>query len=297
MYATDLIRNPDGSIYHLSLFPEDIADKIILVGDQGRVDRVARYFDRIELTRQHREFRTVTGWKDQQRLTVLSTGIGTDNIDIVWHELDALINYDWEADTYRPTLRSLKALRLGTCGGLQAEIPLGTLVHSRYAIGGDALMGYYRPQRRPPAGAQALTQSLRALTAKLLPDPPRWYGAQCDEALDALLTANYAAILPGLTYTAAGFYGPQGRSLGRVSLAMPDLLAVLRSFSFDGLRVLNLEMECAAIMALGHALGHRAGTLAVILAQREQGRFHPEPHRAVDDLVRTGLQVMLGWEG
>jgi uridine phosphorylase len=295
MLPSDLIRNADGSVYHLSLHPHEIADKIILVGDQGRVDRVARYFDSIELTRQHREFRSTTGQKDQQRLTVLSTGIGTGNIDIVWQELDALANYDWSEGSYRSTHRSLKVLRLGTCGGLQPSIPVGTLVHSRYAIGGDALMAYYQPQRRPPAASQALTHGLISLTAALHPQPPRWYGSQCAEPLDELLTQHFPDIRPGLTFTAPGFYGPQGRDLGRIGLAMPDLIPALEAFSFDGLQVLNLEMETAAILALGHALGHQAGSLSVILAQRSQGAFHPQPHQAIDDLVRQGLQVMLAW--
>jgi len=295
MSAADLIRNADGSIYHLHLPPEAIADKIILVGDPARVDKVARHFDRVEWTMQHREFRSLSGWKDQQRFTVLSSGIGTDNIDIVWTELDALVNYDWEKQQFRPTLRSLKALRLGTCGGVQGEVPIGSLVHSRYAIGGDALMHYYQPSGKLPPAGQALRATLEQLTSTLHPHPPRWYASQCDEDLDAHLAERFPDILPGITFTAAGFYGPQGRNLGRIPLGMPELIPRLRQFAFDGLRVLNLEMETAAIMALGRALGHQCGSISVILAQREHNTFHPQPAKAIDHLIERGLAVLMGW--
>jgi uridine phosphorylase len=296
MSAADLIRNADGSIYHLHLHRDEIAEKVILVGDPRRVDQVASHFERVESTRQHREFRSITGWKEQQRLTVLSSGIGTDNIDIVWTELDALVNYDWEKQQFCSTLRKLKALRLGTCGGLHGDIPVGSLIHSRYAIGGDGLMSYYQPSGKLPAAVQALQATLGRLTSTLHPHPPRWYASQCDEDLDALLAERFPDILPGITFTAAGFYGPQGRDLGRVPLGMPELIPGLREVAFDGLRVLNLEMETAAIMALGRALGHQSGAISVVLAQRAQNAFHPEPSAAVDHLIEQGLAVMLAWE-
>jgi uridine phosphorylase len=296
MSSADLIRNADGSIYHLYLHPQEVADKIILVGDPDRVDKVARHLDRIELTRQHREFRSITGWKAGQRLTVLSSGIGTDNIDIVWNELDALVNYDWSNEHFRPTLRSLKALRLGTCGGLQHNVSVGSLVHSRYAIGGDALMSYYRPAARPRPGTQALHAALQPLSQAVGAPGSLWYASQCAESLDALITDQFSDLLAGITFTAAGFYGPQGRALGRVPLGMPQLIPQLQGFAFDGLRVLNFEMETAGIMALGQALGHQGGAISVILAQREQNAFHPDPAAAIEHLIERGLAVILAWD-
>lgn len=295
--SSELITNADGSIYHLHLKPDEVADKIIFVGDQGRVDKVAGHFDRIELTRQHREFRTITGELQGQRLTVLSTGIGPDNIDIVLHELDALANLDLTTGQPLPQTKSLKIMRLGTCGGLQKGIPVGSLVHSRYAVGGDAVMSYYRPARRSPAGVQALNLAVKAWRAEQIPDLAQsWYAAQCDEDLDELISADFSDVLAGITYTATGFYGPQGRSLGRLPVAVPNLPELLAGFSFDGLRMLNFEMETATIMALGHALGHQAGAISVILANRAAGTFHKHPAQGVAQLVEKGLEVILGWE-
>ena len=296
MPSSELILNADGSLYHLHLKPGEVADKIILVGDPGRVAIVAQHFDEVELQRQHREFCSCTGWRQGQRLTVLSTGIGPDNIDIVWNELDALVNIELERGTPHAESRSLQALRLGTCGGLQAGVEVGTLVHSRYAIGGDAVMTYYAPAR-PPARVQALALAVRAWQREHFPTYPLpWYASACDEALDELLATQFEAVLPGITFTATGFYGPQGRALGRIPLALPDLPGQLSQFSFDGLRPLNLEMETASIMALGQALGHRAGAISVVLANRAREQFHPDPSQAIEHLIEVGLQVMLTWE-
>ena len=292
---SELICNADGSIYHLHLHPEEVADKIIFVGDQNRVDKVARHLDRVELTRQHREFRTITGELQGQRLTILSTGIGPDNIDIVWHELDALANLDLKTGQVKEQLRSLQVLRLGTCGGVQPDLEVGSLVHSRYAIGGDAVMSYYQPARRTAPGVQALQLTMDSWRAQHLPFFAQpWYAAQCDEALDERITRYFDDILPGITYTATGFYGPQGRALGRLPLAVPNLPELLQDFSFDGLNLLNIEMETATIMALGHALGHRTGAISVILANRMAGVFHPEPAQAIERLIERGLEVVVG---
>ncbi len=293
---SELILNADGSLYHLHLRPEDLAEKVIFVGDQARVDKVARHLDRIELTRQHREFRTITGELAGQRISILSTGIGPDNIDIVWNELDALLNFDLETRQIKPELNKLKVLRLGTCGGLQGGVEVGSIVHSRYAIGGDALMSYYAPKVKAPAATQALRLTLGQWRNQHFPDQAQpWYVAQCDEDLDEHITEHFSKILAGITFTAAGFYGPQGRALGRLPMGFVDLPERLSSFEFDGLKLLNFEMETAAILALGHALGHQAGSLSVILANRAQQSFHPDPAAAVEELIQTGLEVILGW--
>lgn len=293
---SELILNADGSLYHLHLRPEDLAEKVIFVGDQARVDKVARHLDRIELTRQHREFRTITGELAGQRISILSTGIGPDNIDIVWNELDALLNFDLETRQIKPELNKLKVLRLGTCGGLQGGVEVGSIVHSRYAIGGDALMSYYAPKVKAPAATQALRLTLGQWRNQHFPDQAQpWYVAQCDEDLDEHITEHFSKTLAGITFTAAGFYGPQGRALGRLPMGFVDLPERLSSFEFDGLKLLNFEMETAAILALGHALGHQAGSLSVILANRAQQSFHPDPAAAVEELIQTGLEVILGW--
>ncbi|MEM9984298.1 MAG: nucleoside phosphorylase [Bacteroidota bacterium] len=293
---SELILNADGSLYHLHLHPNDLAEKVIFVGDQARVDKVARHLDRIELTRQHREFRTITGELAGERISILSTGIGPDNIDIVWNELDALLNFDLETRRVKSELSKLKVLRLGTCGGLQAGVEVGSFVHSRYAIGGDALMSYYAPSSKAPAATQALRLTLRQWRQQHFPDQAQpWYVAQGDEDLDERIATHFPQILAGITFTAAGFYGPQGRALGRLPLGFDQLPERLASFEFDGLKLLNFEMETAAILSLGHALGHQAGSLSVILANRAQRRFHPDPSAAIEALITAGLEIMLGW--
>ncbi|MEM7659473.1 MAG: nucleoside phosphorylase [Bacteroidota bacterium] len=296
MKQSELILNPDGSIYHLGLHPEDIASKVILVGDQDRVDQIGTHFDEIDQLHQKREFRSLTGWYQKQRITVLSTGIGADNVDIVWHELDALVNLDLNTGTPLPNPTALKALRLGTCGGLQARLSPGSLVFSRYSVGADGLMHYYQqPSFRGKMArfARQLTQFQNS--AKLsLP----LYPAKSDDELTELLARNFPQISQGITFTASGFYGPQGRSLGRLPITYENLPHQMSLFRLpeESLEVLNMEMESSAVLGLGTALGHRTGTICTVLANRVKGTFAEHPKAEVETLIQTGLEVLLAWE-
>ena len=291
MKPTELIFQPDGSVYHLHLLPEDVADCVLLVGDPGRVDRVARHFDSLDLRKEKREFVSATGWLNNRRITVLSTGIGTDNIDIVLNELDALVNLSPEGDRL-PSQRRLKVLRLGTCGGLQPDLPPGALVLSAIGVGLDALGQYY-------VTSQEGTGHLLAAARQALAEAPGIaalaYAAFADPELIDLASRRFPDLVPGITWTAAGFYGPQGRSLGRVPLRLPGLPEQMATVQANGLRSLNLEMETAAILHLGRAMGHRCGALSVILANRPLGQFHPTPGDAVEQLIEKGLELAMAW--
>jgi len=290
---SELILNPDGSVYHLNLRPEHLANKIIFVGDPERVDRVSRHFDKIDTQVQKREFQTVSGHIGNQRLSVISTGIGTDNIDIVWNEVDALFNIDLNTRSLRNKLKQLHVLRLGTCGGLRPDMPVGTMVNSQYAIGADGLMHFYDTRKfTDPAFQQALETFQRTH----LPGVAHFYAAEGSNSLVRLLDDKHPDIHSGITYTAAGFYGPQGRNLGRLPLKSPDLTDILQRFTYQERSVLNLEMETSGILSLGKGLGHQAGSLSVILANRSAGKFHPQPQQAIDKLIETGLEIMLNWE-
>lgn len=290
MQPSELIIRPDGSIYHLHLCPGDISPAVIFVGDPARVDRVAQRFESIRLKRRNREFYTVTGTFKGAEISVISTGIGTDNIDIVWNELDALFNIDFSTRKPHSKLTPMQVLRLGTCGGMRPEIPLGTLALSSYALGGDGLMPYYEVSSSPDFDTawKAFKQE------KLAPELPI-YTAAADESLLRLVASSFPHVHRGITFTAAGFYGPQGRSLGRIPVRWPDLPARIAEFAFGPDRVLNMEMETSAILALGKALGHKAGSLSVILANRQAGGFHPDPGAAVDILIDQGLAIMSRW--
>jgi len=297
MADSELITRSDGSIYHLGILPGKIADNVILVGDPGRVRRIGERLDEITYQVELREFCTITGRKNGQPISIISTGIGPDNIDIVLTELDALVNLDLQTGAQNETLRSLRILRLGTCGGLQGGLPAGTLVYSRYAIGSDNLMQYYAPVQRPTPASLALRLSIKRWLQEQYPDREMpWYAIQTDEDLDELLSAEFSDIQPGLTFTAAGFYGPQGRSLGRIPLGLPGLPDRLARFSFDGLHTTNFEMEGAAVMSMSRALGHKAGVICTILANRAKKSFHPAPQEAEAHLIDTGLQVLAAWQ-
>ena len=295
MFETELILNSDGSIYHLALHPGELAEKIFLVGDQDRVEKIGKYFDTIEFIRQKREFRTLTGLYQGERMSVVSTGIGTDNIDIVWNEMDALFNISFQTRKPKKRLKRLKVLRIGTCGGMQADVPVNTMVLSAFAIGGDNLMSFYeRPQPRGMSAKFAHQWQVFLGHADL--DLPL-YLAQGSPHLTRLTKDLFRQIQPGITFTASGFYGPQGRSLGRVPILWPNLPDQISRFSFPemGLRVLNMEMETSAVLGLGQLLGHEAGSLCVILANRQTGAFSPNPAEAVDKVIRSGLEVMRNW--
>jgi len=284
---TDLILNPDGSIYHLALTPEDIADTIILVGDPGRVGQVSSHFDVVELEKSNREFVTHTGTYGGKRITVLSTGIGTDNIDIVLNELDALVNVDLAQRTVRPEKRSLNLVRIGTSGALHADIPAGTTILSKVAGGFDGLYHFYEDQ----AGitVPGLTESFMHYTNwnRSLPDP---YFVPGSEKLFSLLT-NPGQV-SGITLSTPGFYAPQVRSI-RLSPIDKSLIEKVGSFSFNGMQINNFEMESSALYALSALMGHHAITICVAIANRISLDFLEDYKPAVDSLISTVLDKLM----
>jgi uridine phosphorylase len=266
---TDLILNADGSVYHLNLLPGDVADTVITVGDPDRVGELSQHFDSIEFKKGKREFITHTGRIGNKRLTVLSTGIGTDNIDIVFNELDALVNIDFKTRLVNTDLRSLNIIRIGTSGVVQADIPVDSLLYSSAAFGLDPLMHYYQ-QDLSSAEQNLLNAFKAALPADAGLSP---YFASADKILLKLLGNNQQQ---GITITAPGFYSPQGRQVRAIS-AVPRLMEVIQHFNFEGQRITNLEMETAGIYGLAAALGHKALSCNVILANRVTQTFSKQP--------------------
>lgn len=290
--ASELILNPDGSLYHLHLKPGQLAEKVFFVGDPMRVEKVSKHFDQIHFQVKNREFCTISGRIGNTELSVISTGIGTDNIDIVWNELDAIFNFDLEQRTIKENLRTIKVLRLGTCGGLQEDIEVGTLVNSRFAIGADSLMHFYDTQEYANLPFQ---KALLDFQVDYLPSTPAFYASEASPCFSELVAQENFPIKEGITLTAAGFYGPQGRSLGRIPLRSADLIDQLKKFHFAGLPVLNLEMETSGILGLGKGLGHQAASLSAILANRSTGKFSDDPAGVVEKLIETGIELMLKW--
>lgn len=279
---TDLIINADGSIYHLNLLPGDVADTVITVGDPDRVGEVSRFFDTIELKKGKREFITHTGTLGGKRITVLSTGIGTDNIDIVFNELDALVNIDFDTRLVNPQLRSLNIIRIGTSGAVQADIAVDSLLVSKAVFGLDALMHYYR-QDMDEAGSVLLTAFKAALPAGYGLNP--YFAPAGQNVLKAL--AN--DLQKGITITAPGFYAPQGRQVRAKSLT-PDLMAAIQTFTHDGQRITNLEMETAGIYGLANSLGHQAISFNVILANRVTNVFSRQPAQIMEHYIKQILE-------
>ncbi len=280
---SELILNPDGSIYHLHLRREQVAPLILTVGDQDRVPLVSRYFDRIEVQVRKREFVTHTGWLGKTRLSVLSTGIGPDNIDIVVNELDALFNIDSNTRLPLDQHTPLTFIRLGTAGSLHAEVPADSLVASTGGIGLDGLLQFYEApgmQQHPLIGA------LRRHFAGTWDFPVAPYYAAADPDLIAVFSEHFHQ---GYTATNPGFYGPQGRQL-RAPVRLPTYLDELQRFEYAGQRILNLEMETAALFGLAQLLGHRAISLSAILANRPLGQFSADPVKATQGLIETALQ-------
>jgi len=282
---TDLILNTDGSIYHLNLLPGDIADTVITVGDPDRVSEISRYFDTIELKKGKREFITHTGYLNNKRLTVLSTGIGTDNIDIVFNELDALVNIDFKTRTINPSLRSLNIIRIGTSGAVQANIPVDSMLISSAAFGLDPLMHYY--QQTLTIAEQQLLNAFKSILPAATPLSP--YIASADETLLAALGQGEQQ---GITITAPGFYSPQGRQVRAVAI-MPQLMSTIQQFNFNGNRVTNLEMETAGIYGLAASLGHKALSCNVILANRVTQTFSTQPAKIMDHYIRQLLEKLI----
>lgn len=278
---SELILNAEGSVYHLDLLPDDLAATIITVGDPERVWQVSRYFDRIQIKKSKREFVTHTGTIGGKRLTVISTGIGTDNIDIVLNELDTLVNIDLKTRLPKKELQKLNIIRIGTSGAVQTDIPIDSLLVSSMAFGMDALMHYYKYEL-----SEAETQLLEAFKASLAASSGIFpYIASADK----LLIDRLAADLPkGITNTAPGFYAPQGRQL-RALPAHADLMNIMQQFSLNGQRITNLEMETAGIYGLSATLGHRAISFNVILANRATHTFSKQPEKIMDHYIRQIL--------
>lgn len=283
MKPSELILNADGSIYHLHLQPEQVAPLIITVGDQDRVAKVSAYFDKVEFRVRKREFVTHTGWLGKTRLSVISSGIGPDNIDIVLNELDALFNVDLYTREIKTEITPLTFIRLGTAGGLQPEFPVDTLVASVGGVGLDGLMQFYET---PEQQDHALISSLRSHCKTDWNFPLAPYYAEGDTHLLSKFSSSFQQ---GLTATNPGFYGPQGRQL-RAPVRQPRYLDLLQTFEFEGNKIVNLEMETAAIYGLSKMLGHRAISLSVLLANRASGEFSRYPARGVRRLLETALE-------
>jgi len=286
MQPSELVLNRDGSIYHINLFPEDVARTVILVGDPGRVPLVSQHFDKILVRKSKREFITHTGILNGHDLTVISTGIGTDNIEIVINEIDALFNIDLERRQVRDEVVPLTFIRLGTSGALQPEISVHSVVLSRYALGLDAIgrMGLNYTDDRAASWFAQLKHNLTNSGVAFEPA----YMTMSSEKLAARFS-DWAQ--PWVTLTCAGFYGLQGRSLRLQSNQVP-LFTALREFEHDGLRAGNLEMETAAIYLLAGLLGHQALSLSAILANRATGAFSQDPRVAVLDLIDKALMTL-----
>ena len=283
---SELILNPDGSIYHLNLRPEQVADTIILVGDPNRVPRVSAYFDTIEFSTQKREFCTHTGTYKGKRLTALSTGIGPDNIDIVINELDALFNIDLHTRKPKEQLTSLNIVRFGTSGSLQADIPVDSFVLSSHGLGMDNMLHAYKDA--PNVREIAMEEAFMAHT-QWNTDKGRPYIVGCGETLKQRLLTD--KVFEGITGTAPGFYGPQGRML-RLSVQDPTLNDKLHSFNYKEYRMTNLEMETSAIYGLSKLLGHQAVSLNAIIANRATGTFTKDTKKVVENLIVYGLEQL-----
>ena len=259
---SELILNDDGSIFHLHLNPAQISTQIILVGDPARVDTISSHFTKVDFTVQNREFKTVTGWYNGKRLTVISTGIGTDNIDIVVNELDALVNIDLEKREIKTKHTSLNIVRIGTSGGLQTNLPVNSFVVSQKSIGFDGMLNYYANLSN--YCDLNFEREFKKFTNwnNLLPTP---YVVDASEKL--ISKFDDKIFTKGVTISAPGFYGPQGRIL-RLPLAEPELNKYIEDFSFDNLKITNFEMESSAIYGLSKMLGHEALTVCLIIANR-----------------------------
>ena len=264
---SELIINPDGSIFHLHIKPGQVASTIILVGDPGRVHKISSFFDEILYQGENREFVWKTGTYKKTLFTVLSTGIGTDNIDIVLTELDALVNVDFETRTVKDKKQSLKIIRIGTSGSLQADIPVDSLLISEKAMGFDGLLNYY-DGRNKVCDLEFESEFVKYVNLNPLYAAP--YVIDADNELVSKLKND--SVIMGVTISAPGFYAPQGRIV-RLQLAQPNLNEKITNFEFKGKKITNFEMECSAIYGLSALLGHKAATVCVIIANRFAGTF------------------------
>lgn len=282
---SELIINPDGSVFHLHVRPEDLADKVILVGDPERVELVASHFDTKECNIESREFHTITGTYNGKRIMVTSTGIGCDNIDIVMNEIDALANIDFNTRTEKEKIRQLDIVRIGTCGGLQPYTPVGTFICSEKSIGFDGLLNFYE-------GRNAVCDLAmeRALLNHL-----GWTGNMCAPApyiidADSELVERIADkdMVRGVTIACGGFFGPQGRQL-RIPLTDPKQNEKIEKFEYNGLKITNFEMESSALAGLARLMGHKATTCCMVIANRVAKEANTGYKNQIDDLIKIVL--------
>ncbi len=279
---SELILNPDGSVYHLNLLPDDISDVIINVGDPDRVSKVSAFFDKVEVKKQKREFVTHTGHYKGRRISVISTGIGTDNIDIVYNELDALVNIDLKTRTVKPNLTALNLIRIGTSGALQPEIPVDSFVFSTFGLGLDGLLNFYQYTNTPEE--QAIIEGFR----KHYPNNcklPESYLTRSSLKLEKALSEG---MYKGITASCSGFYAPQGRVL-RYQLARTDMIEKLNSFRHGEHKVTNFEMETGAMYGLAKILGHHCCAVNLIVANRIAQEFSKKYEERMHQLIQTVL--------
>lgn len=282
---SELILNPNGSVYHLNLKPEHVAENIIFVGDQNRVEKITKHFDSIEFSIQKREFKTQTGMVNGKRVSVISTGIGPDNIDIVLNELDALVNIDFNTREIKDTLTSLNILRVGTSGSLQNDIPVDAFVMSSHGLDLNAMLHAYQIDTvSNPDIEKAFIKHTNWNTDK---------GRPLIIANSSILENKFESseIFKGITATAGGFYGPQGRVL-RLPLSDANLNSKIDSFNYKSVRITNLEMETSVIYGLSKLLGHKALSLNAIIANRANGTFSKNPRLVVENLIKYTLEKL-----
>lgn len=283
--ASELIINEDGSVFHLHVKPKQLADKVILVGDPGRVPLVASHFESTECDVSSREFRTITGTYQNKRITVVSTGIGCDNIDIVMNELDALANIDFQTRFEKEKLRSLELVRIGTCGGLQPYTPVGTFICSVKSVGFDGLLNFYEGRNAvcDLPMERALLNHLGWSGNMCAPAP---YVIDADKDIVERLAGN--DMVRGVTVACGGFFGPQGRQL-RVPLADPHQNEKIETFEYQGLRITNFEMESSALAGLARLMGHKATTCCMVIANRVAKEANTGYKNQIDDLIKVVL--------
>lgn len=284
--SSELILNPDGTVYHLNLHPEQIANDILFVGDQNRVEKITQFFDSIEFSIQKREFKTQTGFYKSKRITVMSTGIGPDNIDIVMNELDALVNIDLKTRKPKEKLTSLNIMRIGTSGSLHADIPVDSIVMAQFGLGLDNMLRSYLID--DISNIEMEDAFIKHTNWDMKKGRP--YIIAGSEILEKRMDSN--KIFKGITGTAGGFYGPQGRVL-RLNIQDENLNSKMDNFNFEGTRITNLEMETSAIYGLGKLLGHQCLSLNAIVANRANGTFSQDPYKAVDGLIAYALEKLV----
>lgn len=283
--SSELIINDDGSVFHLHILPEDLADTVIMMGDPGRVNTIAEHFDTIELDKQSREFHTITGTYHGKRVTAMSHGIGTDNIDIVMTELDALANIDFKTRLPKEEHRRLTILRIGTCGAAQPDIPLGSYILSHISIGFDGVLNWYKD------GEKIFLMDFENAFIKHMDWPARYARPYFVRSSARIVERFQDWTVKGMTVSAPGFYGPQGRSV-RLELTMPDLIEKLESFSYEGYRVTNIEMESSALAGLAALLGHDAATVCLAIANRHAKESNPDYKPLMAQLLRRALDTL-----